>query len=75
MSHQKNLVQSGLSFSETLRITPTENLASGGHFGLAYMSVVLVEPLIDLGVLYLAKTFSYAKRGTLFNLRAYNPAG
>ena len=72
---KKDLVQSGISFSGRLRITPTENLASGGRFGLAYMSVVLVEPLIDLGVLYLAKTFSYVSRGLLFNLQVHNPAG
>ncbi|MCI1009259.1 energy-coupling factor ABC transporter permease [Pseudomonas oryzihabitans] len=52
----------------------TDNLASVGSFGLAYMSVVLVEPLIDLGVLYLAKTFSRVSRGPLFNVRLHHPA-
>ena len=34
-----------------------ENLASIGTFGLAYMAVVLIEPLADLAALALAKTF------------------
>jgi hypothetical protein len=32
------------------------NLAAIGTFGVAYMAVVLIEPLVDLAVLALAKT-------------------
>ena len=52
----------------------SENLASVGSFGLAYMSVILVEPLIDLGVLAAAKALSRYSRGPLFNLRLHQPA-
>ncbi len=42
-----------------------ENLASVGSFAVAYMAVVLVEPLVDLAVLAGAKTLA-AGRGDLF---------
>ena len=42
-----------------------ENLASVGSFAIAYMAVVLVEPLVDLAVLAGAKTLA-AGRGDLF---------
>jgi ABC-type Co2+ transport system permease subunit len=48
-----------------------ENLAKIASFGLAYMTVVLVEPLIDLAVLALAKR---AKHNLLFNARLHQPA-
>ncbi|ODC03472.1 cobalt transporter [Terasakiispira papahanaumokuakeensis] len=48
-----------------------ENLASVASFGIAYMSVVILEPLIDLGVLALAKTFAGVTRGSLFNRRLH----
>lgn len=51
-----------------------ETLASVGTFGLAYMSVILVEPLIDLGVLALAKTLSRYSQGPLFNVRLHHAA-
>ncbi|HHH9558912.1 TPA: energy-coupling factor ABC transporter permease [Pseudomonas aeruginosa] len=52
----------------------SENLASVGSFGLAYMSVILVEPLIDLGVLAIAKAFARFSQGPLFNVRLHQPA-
>ena len=52
----------------------SENLASVGSFGLAYMSVVLLEPLIDLGVLAAAKALSRYSQGPLFNVRLHQPA-
>lgn len=52
----------------------SENLASVGSFGLAYMSVVLLEPLIDLGVLAAAKALSRFSQGPLFNVRLHQPA-
>lgn len=51
-----------------------ETLASVSTFGLAYMSVILVEPLIDLGVLALAKTLSRYSQGPLFNVRLHHAA-
>lgn len=42
-----------------------ENLAQIGNFGLAYMSVILIEPLIDLAVLAGAKSLKQL-RGTPF---------
>jgi ABC-type Co2+ transport system permease subunit len=51
-----------------------ENLAAVGGFGLAYMSVILIEPLVDLGVLAAAKALSAYSRGPLFNTRLHQPA-
>ncbi|MFB2551564.1 energy-coupling factor ABC transporter permease [Ensifer soli] len=51
-----------------------DNLASIGSFGLAYMSVILLEPLVDLAVLAAAKTFGRASRGPLFTARLHQPA-
>lgn len=50
-----------------------ENLAAVGSFGLAYMTVVIVEPLVDLGVLALAKTTRRISSGPLFNPRLHLP--
>ncbi len=52
----------------------SENLASVGSFGLAYMSVVLLEPLIDIGVLAAAKALAQYSRGPLFNVRLHQAA-
>lgn len=52
----------------------SENLMSVGSFGLAYMSVILLEPLIDLGVLAAAKALSRYSQGPLFNVRLHQPA-
>jgi len=51
-----------------------ENLAAVGSFGVAYMSVILLEPLVDLGVLAAAKALSRYSRGPLFNARLHQPA-
>ena len=51
-----------------------ENLAAVGSFGLAYMSVILLEPLVDLGVLAAAKALSRYSQGPLFNVRLHQPA-
>lgn len=51
-----------------------ENLSSIGTFGVAYMSVVLLEPLIDLGVLAIAKTLHRLKGSVLVERRLYNAA-
>lgn len=51
-----------------------ENLASIGTFGVAYMTVVLLEPLIDLGVLAVAKLLHRLKGSPLVERRLYHPA-
>lgn len=51
-----------------------ENLVQIASFGAAYMLVVVIEPLVDLAVLALAKTFSRFKDSGLFTQRLYSPA-
>lgn len=51
-----------------------ENLHQIGSFGLAYMSVILVEPLLDLAVLAAAKTLHQMKDSRLFHSRLYRAA-
>lgn len=51
------------------------NAASVFTFGSAYLAVVLVEPLVDLGVLALAKTLVRARRGhVLWERRLFDGA-
>ncbi|WP_234264810.1 energy-coupling factor ABC transporter permease [Hydrogenophaga sp. NFH-34] len=50
------------------------NLASIGSFGVAYMSVVLAEPLIDLAVLAVAKTLHRLKGTLVVEPRLHNAA-
>ncbi|MDV5859756.1 energy-coupling factor ABC transporter permease [Pseudomonas mendocina] len=52
----------------------SDNLAAVGSFGLAYMSVILIEPLIDLGVLAAAKALARFSQGSLFNVRLHQAA-
>jgi len=51
-----------------------ENLAAVSIFGVAYMSVVLVEPLIDLAVLAGAKTLGNLENSSFVNKRLYQSA-
>ena len=51
-----------------------ENLSSIGSFGAAYMSVVLVEPLLDLGVLALAKWLKGLQGSSVVEPRLYSAA-
>ena len=51
-----------------------ENLSSIGSFGVAYMGVVLVEPLLDLGVLALAKWLKGLKGSPAVEPRLYSAA-
>lgn len=51
-----------------------ESVASVGSFGLAYMSVILVEPLIDLAVLAAAKALRQFSTGPAFNARLHTAA-
>ena len=51
-----------------------ENLARVASFGAAYMLVVLLEPLIDLGILAVAKNAHYLTDSPLFARRLHTPA-
>ncbi len=50
----------------------SENLSSVFSFSLAYMSVVILEPLIDLAVLSAAKSINSLKNTNFVNKRLYN---
>ena len=52
----------------------SDNLMAVGSFGLAHMSVIQIEPLVDLGVLAAAKALSAYSRGPLFNARLHQAA-
>lgn len=52
----------------------TETLASVASFGAAYMSVIVVEPLVDLAVLAAAKSLKGLRDSKLFHARLYQPA-
>lgn len=54
--------------------TGAENLAHIGTFGAVYMAVVLLEPLVDLGVLALAKHVHALKTSPLVERRLYSAA-
>lgn len=47
----------------------SENLASIASFGIAYMSVIAIEPIIDLAVLYYFK--SYSNQSNIYNKRLF----
>ncbi|MEP7730853.1 energy-coupling factor ABC transporter permease [Marinomonas primoryensis] len=49
-----------------------ENMASVATFGLAYMSVVLLEPVLDLAVLAGAKSLNRVKNSSLFEARLFH---
>lgn len=51
-----------------------ETFASVSTFGAAYLSVIVIEPVIDLGVLAVAKTLRMMERSGLFHSRLYQPA-
>ena len=50
------------------------NLASVASFGVAYMSVVLIEPLVDLAVLAMAKLVRGLQDSLLVAPRLYHPS-
>ncbi|MBO0142404.1 energy-coupling factor ABC transporter permease [Agrobacterium sp. Ap1] len=52
----------------------SENLMAIGTFGIAYMSVVLIEPLADLAVLAIAKTLNALNGSGFVTRRLYNAA-
>ena len=51
----------------------SENLASVASFGAAYMSVIILEPLVDLAVLAGAKVLSSIKDSVFVETRLYHP--
>lgn len=51
-----------------------ENLQSIASFGAAYMAVVLVEPLVDIGILAAAKWLHRLKGSVAVDKRLYSPA-
>ncbi|MHA6263862.1 energy-coupling factor ABC transporter permease [Arenibacterium sp. CAU 1754] len=51
-----------------------ETMASVGAFGLAYMAVIVIEPIIDLGVLSIAKSLKGLEKSGLVSQRLYNAA-
>ena len=50
------------------------NLASVGSFGIAYMSVIILEPLVDLGVLAVARNANRLTDNALFQRRLHHAA-
>lgn len=51
-----------------------ENLASVGSFGVAYLSVILLEPVLDLGVLAVAKLLDGQQNSPLLAPRLFHAA-
>lgn len=50
-----------------------ENIESVMSFGAAYASVILLEPLVDLGILAGAKMLHNLENSKLLEVRLYNP--
>jgi ABC-type Co2+ transport system permease subunit len=50
------------------------NLAQVGTFGVAYMAVIIIEPLVDLAVLAAAKSLYRLKDSKVFHPRLYRAA-
>jgi len=51
-----------------------ENLAQIGSFGAAYMTVIIVEPLVDLAVLAVVKNLDRFRDSQMFHGRLFSPA-
>ncbi len=51
-----------------------ENIASVASFGAAYMTVILIEPIVDLAVLFAAKSVRAAQNSPLFGARLHRAA-
>lgn len=50
------------------------NFAAVSSFGVAYLTVIVLEPLADLAVLFLAKSLAAQSRNPMLNFRLFNPA-
>ncbi len=51
-----------------------ENLAQVGTFSVAYMAVIVIEPVLDLAILATAKSLHQLKDNKLFHSRLYRAA-
>lgn len=51
-----------------------ENMLQIASFGAAYMTVIIIEPLVDLAVLAIAKNMRRFSGASLFHRRLYSPA-
>ncbi len=51
-----------------------ENIASVASFGAAYMTIILIEPILDLAVLFAAKSMRAAQNSPLFGARLHRAA-
>jgi ABC-type Co2+ transport system permease subunit len=51
-----------------------QNLSEVARFGVAYLSVIIIEPMADLGVLALAKAARHHSTDQMFNARLHKPA-
>ena len=51
-----------------------ENISAISLFGGAYMAVILIEPLVDLGVLAIAKFISKGSNSPMLNQRLFHAA-
>ena len=51
-----------------------ENLAKIGTFSAAYMTVIIIEPLVDLAILSVAKALHQLKDSKVFHPRLYRAA-
>ncbi|GAA6210991.1 energy-coupling factor ABC transporter permease [Hyphomicrobiales bacterium 4NK60-0047b] len=52
-----------------------ENVAQVASFGAAYLTVIIIEPLVDLAVLAIAKTAHQFQNSPLVEKRLYSAAG
>ncbi len=52
-----------------------ENVAQVASFGVAYMTVIIIEPLVDLAVLAIAKTANQLQNSPLVEKRLYSTVG
>lgn len=50
------------------------NLAAIGSFGAAYLVVIVLEPILDMGVLAIAKTMDRFRHSPVFYNRLHSPA-
>jgi ABC-type Co2+ transport system permease subunit len=48
-----------------------ENLANVGSFSVAYLTVIIVEPILDVAILALAKSLHQLKDSRIFHQRLY----
>ncbi len=83
MAGYKNIIVSSINLFPTSEHAMLESIVNGfelanivqiGTFGVAYMSVILIEPLIDLAVLAGAKSIEFLKDTKFINKRVFSEA-